>query len=405
MPLSKLLHLTKMLLGTIFWAVLLTHTATGKNLALEEAAKQQAAVTSASKRVYRLLVETSDGSILGGSGFLVSGSRIIATNHHVIQNGLTFHIGKTDPSGKIRSIPARIVASYPQKDLALIEALDDLSEEPLALEGQYPALAQEIFAIGYPAAADMHDIASNAPFGDPMFFSPSVLKGYVSRVLKNRWFRNQLQHQTPIIPGYSGGPLISPEGGVIGVSSSIHKEAAGISYAVLTADLIDLLNACSLPAKILSPSPYVSSAQLAQAQPQLAPAAKKGALLQNDLSVDVSDELIKRANTLLENGDIVAARLMFNYLRNHLELAEIYTGLAKTYDPNFLRRSGILGLKGDQQTAQRYYHLATTLIRKDQSPKQGQYIPSQNSRCSNSYCELVDSAAGPYLTCSTAKAN
>lgn len=403
MPLRKLLNLVKTLLSAIFLVFLLSHAAAGESLITDNTIEPQSAIPSASKRVYRLLVETSNGSLLGGSGFLVSGKRIIATNHHVIENGITFHIGKTDPSGKIKSIPARIIADYPQKDLALLETLDDVSGEPLELEGKYPVLAQELFAIGYPAAADIHEMADNSPFGDPMFFAPSVLNGYVSRVLKNRWFRNQLQHQTPIIPGYSGGPLITPEGAVIGISSSIHKEAAGISYAVLTADLIDLLNACSLPAKILSPSPYTSSLQVAKAEPKNERTAKTSVPKHNSLSVGVSDELIQRANTLLNNGDIAAARLMFEYLGNHLELAEIYTGLAKTYDPKYLRESGSVGIKGDSLTAQRYYHLAATLRRDNLFSGQDQYPPSENSQCSNSYCELIDSAGGPYVKCTREK--
>lgn len=383
-------------------AALLMQSAAGSSFPSDNATGPEIAVTSTADRVFRLLVETNNDSIIGGSAFLVSGSRILATNYHVIQDGITFHIGTVDSAGNIRSIPARIVASYPQKDLALVEALDDLPGQPLELEGRYPNLAQELFAIGFPAAADIHDIVGDTPFGDPMFFAPSVLNGYVSRVLKNRWFRNQLQHQTPIIPGYSGGPLISPKGGVIGISTSIHKEANGISYAVLAADLIDLLNACSLPARILSPSPHTSTAQVALEQPKTTPATKKDALMRSNLSVDVSDELIERANSLLDHGDIVSARLMFDYLRNHLELAEIYTGLARTYDPDILREKGILGIKGDEKTAQRYYHLAATLIRKSQSLKYDNNTPAKNSRCSNSYCELVDSAGGPYVSCTIA---
>jgi hypothetical protein len=395
----KSLHLKKLRYPVIFIAFLLAQSVMNFGLASSEPIKKRAAVTVAAERVYRLLVETSNGSIIGGSAFLVSGSRVIATNHHVIQDGLTFHIGMVDDAGKIRSIPARIVATYPQKDLALIETLDDLPGEPLPLEGQYPELAQELFAIGYPAAADVHDVVGNTALGDPMFFAPSVLNGYVSRVLRNRWFRNQLQHQTPIIPGYSGGPLISPEGGVFGISTSVHKEASGVSYAVLAADLIDLLNACSLPANILSPSPHTPTTQIAKARPDTVPAANKDGLSHRNLSLDVSDELIDRANALLDNGDIIAARLMFDYLRNHLELPEIYSGLARTYDPEYLRQNGILGIKGDEKAAQRYYHLAATLIRKSQLPKQDKLVYAGNRRCSNSYCELVESANGPYVSC------
>lgn len=360
-------------------------------------------VSRSAKEVFRLLVETSDGTVLGGTAFLVSGKRIVATNHHVIENGAVFFIGLVDDSGYGKSVPARLMASFPQKDLALLEALDDLPGDPLPLAGQYPKLADELFAIGFPAAADMHEGISQASSYDAMFFTPSVLKGYVSRILSNRWFRNQLQHQTPIIPGYSGGPLINPAGTVLGISSSIHKEASGISYGVLAADLIDLLEACALPAKILSRSPH--SRQTVVARPE--PARKEDRQVENaanPITVKVSDELITRAYRLLKNGEITAARLMFEYLAYNLPTAEIYVGLAKTYDPDYLKMEGILGAPGDTGKAQYYYAEATRLLEGKDDIVPETFGLSRTRVCMNSHCELVSGPSGIAVACENSAA-
>ncbi len=141
----------------------------------------------------------------------------------------------------------RVLAVFPQKDLALLEALDDLPGEPLQLSTQYPMAATDVYAIGFPAAADPQGRAVLDQGRRRDLLHSVRAEGRCLRVLTNRWFSSQLQHQTPIIPGYSGGPLIDNNGVVVGISTSIHKEANGISYAVLAADLRDFVSACSLP--------------------------------------------------------------------------------------------------------------------------------------------------------------
>jgi S1-C subfamily serine protease len=383
----------------IFISLLLSMVNISPGYASDQSRSNEYNVSNAAKQVYRLLVETSNRSILGGTSFHVSGKRIIATNYHVIENGVVFHVGYIGKDGQVRTMLANLLASFPQKDLALLETLDDLPGQALPLEGAYPALAKELFAIGFPAAADLQTENTPTSFGDTIFFTPSVLNGYVSRVLNNRRHRSQLQHQTPIVQGYSGGPLIDTDGAVLGISSSIHKEAAGISYAVLAADLIDLLSACSLPASVRSPSPHHQSSAVAAAQ-QLLPDLKTYPSQEKQLSLEVSDELVARGYAMLESGDVVSARLMFNYLKSHQSLAEIYIGLAKTYDPEYLQKKGIIGIEGDQTKAKQLYSLAVNLIRKERKVSLAQQAaPKRSGTCNRSLCELIDASSGPFVTC------
>src|SRR5262245_30687594 len=81
-------------------------------------------IRDATGRVYRLIVEV-DGAVKGGTAFLVSGKRIVATNHHVVEKGTAFNLGFVGENNRVRRVPLRLIAIYPQKDLALLETLDD----------------------------------------------------------------------------------------------------------------------------------------------------------------------------------------------------------------------------------------------------------------------------------------
>jgi S1-C subfamily serine protease len=345
-------------------------------------------VQSAVRQTYRLLVEF-DGAVKGGTAFLVSGSRIIATNHHVIEGGRSYSVGFIDENGIVKRVPLRVLAIFPQKDLALLEALDHLPGRPLSLADGYPPVATDLFAIGFPAAADPRGGLSWAQSDDTTFFIPSVLKGYVSRVLTNRWFSSQLQHQTPIIPGYSGGPLINDNGVVLGISTAIHKDANGISYGVLAGDLADLLDACMLPMDRISDGsrPRTVLRQPVATEPEM---PKPAVRLEPE-----DEEMLARGYDFLDRGDIVAARLVFRYLVDKRNLQQAYGGLAKTYDPLFLNKKKVIGVSGDAEKARAFYEKAANLAQAEGAV----VVPSAASGCSNSVCNLVNSTDGPAVVC------
>jgi S1-C subfamily serine protease len=354
-------------------------------------------VESVVGQVYRLLVE-HDGVVKGGTAFLVSGKRIVATNHHVVESGKAYSVGFLDGKGIVKRIPLKLLAIFPHKDLALLEALDDLPGEPLALADGYPTVATDLIAIGFPAAADPRGGLSWAQSDDSTFFIPSVLKGYVSRVLTNRWFSSQLQHQTPIIPGYSGGPLIDANGSVLAISTAIHKDANGISYGVLAADLADFLWACSLPMGIVDTGGRQSRS--GRSQPPATETAKPETIKTTAQLTPPDEEMLARAYAFLDRGDIVAARLVFHYLadRRHLEVA--FGGLAKSYDPLFLNRKRVIGVAGDAEKARTFYRKAATARRlagQNGMGPIGSLAPS--GTCNDSICSLVNGLDGPTVSC------
>jgi S1-C subfamily serine protease len=344
----------------------------------------RAAMVAASKQVYRVLVRSGD-TIKTASGFLVSGRRVIATNHHVADRGTTFVAGYLDAKGGIKRVDLRLLASFPQKDLALLEAREDLPGEALPLAGDYPEFASDLFAIGFPSAADLMVDEDGMRTDDSTFFAPSVAKGSVSRVVTANGAPHQIQHQTPISSGYSGGPLVVESGVVVGVSSAIHKVASGIAYAVSSVDLTRLLVACSLPIR----EAYVSVASAASA-PLASMALFSATTLSNKTQEPASPGdriMMRRANEMFGQGNIASARAIFEFLAEKKKLPEAYAGLARTYDPHFLEGFAVGGVSADPEKAQEFYRMA------DRRPASG----SVNGGCDRSLCSLLQSSSGAWM--------
>lgn len=357
-------------------------------------------------QVYRLMVDV-DGAIKGGTAFLVSGQRVVATNNHVVDGGRAFWLGYLDAGGEARRMPLHLVATYPQKDLALLEALDDLSGRPLRLATRIPAPASKLYAIGFPPAADLHGSPEPGDGNDESYFRPSVLVGYVSRVLRNRWLTSRLQHQTPIIPGYSGGPLVNENGAVVGISTSIHKEANGISYAVLAADLAELTAACALPAagdRLSQPPPPSHETRAPPATPER---MNTHALQERRPLTRDEARLLNKAEVALENGAIGHARLICEDLANATRNPEAYVCLGRAYDPAILKKVGVVGVTGIAELAAFYYGQAGRIRKHTPSPGKPHagdtpdrpLALADGRGCEASRCRLIHGTGGPVVSC------
>jgi hypothetical protein len=77
---------------------------------------------------------------------------------------------------------------------------------------------------------------------------------------------------------------------------------------------------------------------------------------------DASKDLLARADRLLEQGDIVAARTVYQRAAE-LGSGEAALALGATYDPNRLWSLGVLGLVGDKERARQWYLRAGQLGR------------------------------------------
>jgi serine protease Do len=152
-----------------------------------------------------------------GSGFILRADGLIVTNRHVIVGARTVRVRLADA----RELPAKIVGSDAVTDIALLKIS----------AGTLPALH-----LGSSHAVSVGDavIAIGNPFG----LGQSVSAGIISaraRTLEDDPYIDFLQTDAAINHGNSGGPLLSADGTVVGVTSAIFSPnggSIGLGFAI-----------------------------------------------------------------------------------------------------------------------------------------------------------------------------
>jgi S1-C subfamily serine protease len=160
-----------------------------------------------------------------GTGVVIVDTGIILTNLHVVHGAksikVVFHDGL--------EADAAVIGVQPEHDLAVLQAKtipDDLHAATLrSTAGLRPGEA--VVAVGF-------------PFG----IGPSVSAGVISGLGREyqtvdgkRVLTNLIQFDAAVNPGNSGGPLITPEGEVIGIVTGLlnpseQRVFIGIGFAV-----------------------------------------------------------------------------------------------------------------------------------------------------------------------------
>jgi putative serine protease PepD len=173
------------------------------------------------KGVVQILVSSRAASPFGdqtqqseGSGFVYDTNGDIITNEHVVANAnsitVTFWNGK--------SVKAKLVGTDSSTDLAVIRV-------------SVPASQLNPVPLGDSSAVQVGDgvVAIGSPFG----LAETVTSGIVSALhrsidsLNHFTISDSIQTDAAINHGNSGGPLLSPQGRVIGINAQIHSESGG----------------------------------------------------------------------------------------------------------------------------------------------------------------------------------
>jgi hypothetical protein len=118
----------------------------------------------------------------------------------------------------------------------------------------------------------------------------------------------------------------------------------------------------SLPAPVAAPASAVLSPPdipVADA-PLTSPAADSRPASDDRITPEVMAVLLTRGNALLTDGDVVAARLMYERAARSAS-AEAAIALGMTYDPRFLAQIGARGVAADTQRAVEWYRRASIL--------------------------------------------
>ncbi len=164
-----------------------------------------------------------------GSGVIVRKDGYILTNNHVVEGAQKITVELTDK----RVLPAKIVGTDPETDLAVIKIEgDDFAAMPFG-DSQSLQVGEIVLAIGN-------------PFG---VFGNTVTMGIVSAVGRTQMsegspFESFIQTDAAINQGNSGGALVSAAGELVGINTSIFTRTgdfSGIGFAIPTAIVMPVM--------------------------------------------------------------------------------------------------------------------------------------------------------------------
>jgi serine protease Do len=155
-----------------------------------------------------------------GSGVIVRSDGIILTNNHVIEGGQDIKVALPDR----REFEAKVVLADPRTDLAVLRI--DTKGEKL------PALA-----FGDSDKLQVGDLV--LALGDPFGVGQTVTSGIVSALARGNGgasdYQFFIQTDAAINPGNSGGALVTLDGKLAGINSSIVSSSGGnigIGFAI-----------------------------------------------------------------------------------------------------------------------------------------------------------------------------
>jgi S1-C subfamily serine protease len=150
-----------------------------------------------------------------GSGFFVSDDGLICTNLHVVEGSVFVEI--ISPEGWTTRCLG-FVAADPDTDLAILKIERNTAELDLAVD--FPAIGARAFAMGNPE-------------GFRNTISEGVVSGRRQLIsLSGDAVCQVIQTTAAVSHGSSGGPLISDEGKVVGVVTSVWNSGQSLNFAV-----------------------------------------------------------------------------------------------------------------------------------------------------------------------------
>lgn len=160
-----------------------------------------------------------------GTGVVMDDDGSILTNAHVVEGASSIWVAIT---GDDEPREARLVASDPSTDIALLQVEDTSGLEPAeAADASSIQVGQEVVAIGNALALEG---------------GMTVTQGIISQLDRsletgNGTLEDLIQTDAAISSGNSGGPLVNADGEVVGIntavaSSSGSVQASNIGFAI-----------------------------------------------------------------------------------------------------------------------------------------------------------------------------
>jgi hypothetical protein len=186
-----------------------------------DSANHPFSVSEAEKSVVRVIVVDQSGQIKSlGSGFAVGDGKSVATNFHVLEGGKEIYVVTKDINSSLKKFNGTLHWYSKEFDLAFIR-IGPGKLEALRVAKQPPKKGDQVFAMGFPGAADMAIEWAD----ESLLIEPTLTNGSVGRLFNAKWVRDGaylsiVQHSAPINAGNSGGPLFDACGRVIGINTA-----------------------------------------------------------------------------------------------------------------------------------------------------------------------------------------
>ena len=163
------------------------------------------------------ITATSPQESDSGTGIVVNDSGIILTNDHVVSGASSVTVSPGNSPSTTRT--ATVVGEDPDADLALLKINPSgLKLTPLTFaDSSSVTVGEPVYAIGNPYGLD-----------------ETLTTGIVSALGRQisapdgATINNTIQTDAALNPGNSGGPLINPQGDVIGINSQIASDESSL---------------------------------------------------------------------------------------------------------------------------------------------------------------------------------
>ena len=157
----------------------------------------------------------------GGSGIIINRDGYILTNNHVVEDSKQITVKLEDQ----REVPAKIIGTDPETDLALIKIDTNIEPDQVAVLGNSSEVKIGEWAIAV---------------GNPFGLGWTVTVGVVSALGRSNLlisgggpsYQDFIQTDASINFGNSGGPLVNIRGEVIGINAAVNTQGQGIGFAI-----------------------------------------------------------------------------------------------------------------------------------------------------------------------------
>ncbi|MBI2797942.1 MarP family serine protease [Candidatus Saccharibacteria bacterium] len=167
------------------------------------------------------------GGRLDGSGFVVA-EGLVMTNAHVVA-GINEPFVQ-DSNGSHRSA---VVYFNPDLDVAVLRT-SNLAGSPLAVSNVAVTRGTKAAVLGFPGGGGFDAKAAGV--------NRQITARGLNIYGNSSSTRNIYELQTQVVPGNSGGPVVLPNGTVIGMVFARAEDGSGVGYAIISPDLVGIIN-------------------------------------------------------------------------------------------------------------------------------------------------------------------